>query len=124
MSKFLWLSRHELTREQIMGLTALGYSEYETINPGVLTDAAQIVSAAHMHDADGIGLVAPGRIWIALLYARPADLEIYEAESRQAPELRVGDGPIPFTHVAWHRVMGDGTCCDAGEADPCLPVTE
>ena len=120
MKKFLWLSRHELTREQTSGLAALGYAATETVNPGIIQDAARIVSLAAYHEADGVGLVAPGRIWVALISARPATLEVYEAESRQAPELRVGDGPIPFAHVAWHRVMGDGICCDAGEADPAL----
>lgn len=115
--KFLWLSRHSLTQEQIKELQQYGYGEFVHHNPGVLQNARQVVELAWHYGADGIGLVAPGRIWCSLIYERPDGLEVYEAESRQAPELRKGEEPIPFVHVKFWRIMGDGVISDAGEPD-------
>lgn len=112
--KFLFLSRHGLTAEQKADLTERGFTEFETVNPGVLTTSDDVVKVLieRNWDADGVGLVAPGRIWAGLIAHAQAAVEgeynfpsFWEAESRQAPELRVGDGPIPFCHVTWHRVI-------------------
>ena len=102
--KFVFLSRHALTAEQKADLIEQGFTEFETVNPGVLSSAEDVLHLAHIHDAQGVGLVAPGRIWVALASYPDLDSSYYEAESRQAPELRVGDGPIPFVHVKWHKV--------------------
>ncbi len=116
--KFLFLSRHQLTAEQIEDLRVMGYTDFESVNPGVLTRADDVIRLAREYGADGVGLVAPGRVWAELVYVArvhyednvgdprgPLGFGLYEAESRQAPELRVGDGPIPFAHVKWHRVV-------------------
>ena len=112
--KFLFLSRHEMTAEQKADLVEKGFTEFETVNPGILATSDDVVNILIQGnwDADGVGLVAPGRIWVGLSAHSQAAVEgeynfpsFWEAESRQAPELRVGDGPIPFCHVTWHRVI-------------------
>ena len=101
---FRFLSRHGLTEDQKQDLKNLGFSEFESKNPGIILSADEVINLAQ--GADAIGLVAPGRIWGELIRRKSEfDFEIYEAESRQAPELRKGDEPIPFVHVKWHKVI-------------------
>lgn len=109
MKKFVFVSRHQLSEGQIEDLQKKGFVEFETVNPGVLPSDAHAAAKAVLDiidetSPDAIGLVAPGRVWTALsrtVWYTP----VYEAESRQAPELRKGDGAIPFVHVKWHRVI-------------------
>lgn len=65
--KFLFLSRHQLTNEQKKDLVSQGFTAFETVNPGVITSADDVIALATEHKADGVGLVAPGRIWAALV---------------------------------------------------------
>lgn len=118
--KFLFLSRHALTPAQIEDLRQKGFDRFEHVNPGVITvetAPAEISRLAAEHCAQAVGLVAPGRVWMALAQ-NWAELSfsykpgLYEAESRQGE--RIGDGPIPFVHVAWHLVVPGVRPCQCG----------
>lgn len=121
--KFVFIGRHNLTDDQKADLRKQGFTEFETVNPGVLPSdgkeaVERIISIIRDTGTNTIGLDAPGRVWVALkerivvdnidLFSNETSVlpffRVYEAESRQAPELRKGKGPVPFVHVKWHQV--------------------
>lgn len=107
--KFVFFSRHQLSESQISDLKDRGYDQFENVNPGTIASLDDVCEITANNPADGYGYVMPGRFWVGLCQFMAANPDhkfaAYEAESRQAPELRVGDGPIPFVHVKWHRLI-------------------
>ena len=114
MNSIIWCSRHTMTAEQLDDLRN---------NPGVGADMevegrnitwAATKDAAHdvtcnlaewelLYTAAGRGGVIAGVFPPVALEARGdrSGIRIASPVSRQAPEMRVGDGPIPFAHVRW-----------------------
>lgn len=118
-TKIMWLSRHALSAEQEESLRwFIGGGELEIIAENV-TWAASADGAADrarnfaewrlIHrrltgDGQRLAYVAgvfPPVALEALKRGRPRTLRLLTPVSEQAPELRVGDGPIPFRHLRW-----------------------
>lgn len=125
MRKILWISRHAMTADAKADL-ALRMQEYDIeIDQRNITWQATVSGAEDRYanraiwqtlideasaEADKHGV---GRLFIAGVFPpvaleaigqkseRPTRLRILTPVSEQAPELRVGDGPIPFRHVRW-----------------------
>jgi len=111
--KVMWLSRHEMTREQTDSLLSTFYAEgasgveivcqniiWQATIDGVADRATNLLTwRALLSEADLITGVFPP----VALEALPTDSDtlLVSPVSRQAPELRVGEGAIPFAHVRW-----------------------
>jgi hypothetical protein len=113
MKKIVWVSRHELTSEQLNDLAA---------NIGVATDQIKVrnisVTWAATDNATS-DYESNSNMWVELhrhgdiiagvfppvaLEAMPYNAIVYSPVSQQKPELRIGDGPIPFVHVRWAKI--------------------
>ena len=120
-TKIMWLSRHALTAEQAEGLREIIGDDLEIIAQNVTWAASADGNADRTRNAaewrlihrrltgDGQRLayvagVFPPVALEALKRGRPRTLRLLTPVSEQAPELRVGDGPIPFRHVRWVRL--------------------
>jgi len=116
VSKIIWCSRHEMTAEQLADLRndpfvgAEMAVECRNITWAATTDSAtdavrNRAELALLYTAAGRGGVIAGVFPPVALEARKrgkrTGIRIASPVSRQAPELRVGDGPIPFSHVRW-----------------------
>lgn len=114
-----WLSRHEATDEQTNDFVSLCRDNFLFHPKLVQTNITWVASDNSVRD-----IMENTRLWEDLLAkhkviagvfppvalealpwrqagARPA---LYSPVSEQAPELRVGNGPIPFRHLRWCRV--------------------
>ena len=111
----VWVSRHEMTAEQkadLLRRKRLSDCDVATHN---ITWAATADEEADREQNrktwdslyTGVGengIIAGVFPPVALEALRDVEMEdvcIASPVSRQAPELRVGDGPIPFAHVRW-----------------------
>lgn len=121
-TKVMWLSRHQMTDEQAESLwEIIGEGELKIIAENVTWAASADGQADRVRNAaewrlihrrltsDGQRLayvagVFPPVALEALKRGRPRTLRLLTPVSEQAPELRVGDGPIPFRHVRWVRL--------------------
>ena len=116
LMKVVWCSRHALSDAQLADLrndpfiTAEMAVECRNITWAASQDAAADAARnraewALLYSAAGRGGVVAGVFPPVALEARKrgkrAGIRIASPVSRQAPELRVGDGPIPFAHVRW-----------------------
>ena len=117
-TKVMWLSRHQMTDVQAESLRKIIGAEIEIISENVTWAASADGAADRVRNAaewrlihrrltsDGQRLayvagVFPPVALEALKRGRPRTLRLLTPVSEQAPELRVGDGPIPFRHVRW-----------------------
>jgi hypothetical protein len=121
-----WCSRHPLAADQIADLRVhLGLGDDE---PLTVTTENVVWAASHEAEADWntnretwkrlVGAAeAEGRRnnrvpYIAGVFPPVAlesirghgSIRLLTPVSRQAPELRIGEGPIPFVHVRWAMV--------------------
>ena len=114
MSRIVWCSRHALSDAQLADLRREigGDMPADCRNitwaatPDAAADAARNRAEwALLYTAAGRGGVIAGVFPPVALEARKrgkrAGIRLASPVSRQAPELRVGDGPIPFSHVRW-----------------------
>ena len=118
VTKVLWLSRHQMTPDQEASLRKIIGDEIEIISENVTWAASADGAADRVRNkaewrllyrrltGDGQRLayvagVFPPVALEALKRGRPRTLRLLTPVSEQAPELRVGDGPIPFRHVRW-----------------------
>ncbi len=118
----LWLSRHEMTTEQLVSLANLWEAEVEELNiihvnhtwqatedaeDDIIQNVQSMNSLITEHNADAITGVLPPVALESLCFSRHVDVRIAALSpvSRQAPELRQGEGAIPFVHVRWARVV-------------------
>lgn len=121
VTKVLWLSRHQMTPEQADGLCGIIGGDIEVIPENITWAASADGNADRTRNAaewrlihlrltsDGQRLsyvagVFPPVALEALKRGRPRTLRLLTPVSEQAPELRIGDGPIPFRHVRWVRL--------------------
>lgn len=112
--KVQWLSRHEMTDEQRADLAVclnLDVSRLEIIPRNITwaasedTMADQKANIALWDELLETGWLITGVFSPVALETMPAyRTRLYSPVSRQAPELRVGDGPIPFKHLRWCRI--------------------
>ena len=117
-TKVMWLSRHHMTDEQAESLRKVIGDEIEIISDNVTWAASADGAADRLRNkaewrliyrrltAEGqrvayVAGVFPPVALEALKRGRPRALRLLTPVSEQAPELRVGDGPIPFRHVRW-----------------------
>ena len=115
-TKVMWLSRHQITDVQAESLRKIIGAEIEIISENVTWAASADGAADRVRNAaewrlihrrltsDGQRLAyvaGPPVALEALKRGRPRTLRLLTPVSEQAPELRVGDGPIPFRHVRW-----------------------
>ena len=110
--KVIWLSRHTMTAEQVEDLSHSVDGELEIESRNV-TWAASVDGIADwwhnreewrgLYNATGEGGVLAGVFPPVAMEAwyRVSGIHTLSPVSRQAPELRIGDGPIPFVHVRW-----------------------
>lgn len=118
MQRIMWLSRHQMTPEQEESLRGIIGDELDVIVKNVTWAASADGNADRVRNAaewrlihrrlttDGQRLayvagVFPPVALEALKRGRPRTLRLLAPVSEQAPELRVGDGPIPFRHLRW-----------------------
>ena len=116
MSKIIWCSRHTMSASQLddlrndPGVAADMAVECRNITWAATADAASDATRnraewALLYTAAGRGGVIAGVFPPVALEARKrgkrVGIRLAAPVSRQAPELRVGDGPIPFSHVRW-----------------------
>lgn len=115
MPKIVWCSRHEMTAEQkadLLRRVILSDCDVATHNitwAATADEDADTKQNRKIWDSLYAGVGETGIIAgvfppVALEALRDVEREgvcIAAPVSRQAPELRVGDGPIPFTHVRW-----------------------
>lgn len=117
-TKIMWLSRHQMTPEQAESLRAVVGDELDVISENITWSASADGNADRVRNAaewrlihrrltsDGqrmayVAGVFPPVALEALKRGRPRSLRLLAPVSEQAPELRVGDGPIPFRHLRW-----------------------
>ena len=114
MNRIIWCSRHAMTEVQLADLrNAPGVGADMEVECRNITWAATAdVMSDTMHNraewellyaAAGQGGVIAGVFPPVALEARGdrAGNRIAAPVSRQAPEMRVGDGLIPYAHVRW-----------------------
>ena len=125
MRKILWISRHAMTADAKADLCEhLAYPDVEVDQRNITWQATadsyadRLVNRAIweklINDAGSearengfrwffiAGVFPPVALEaIGRKMGRPKGLRILTTVSEQAPELRVGDGPIPFRHVRW-----------------------
>ena len=118
VTKVLWLSRHKMTADQAESLRGIIGDEIEIISENVTWAASADGAADRVRNkaewrliyrrltASGqrvayVAGVFPPVALEALRRGRPRALRLLTPVSEQAPELRVGDGPIPFRHLRW-----------------------
>jgi hypothetical protein len=115
--RIIWCSRHEMSAEQLADLcsTAQVVVDAVVVENRNITWAATADAAAdavrnsaqweELYAAVGRGGIIAGVFPpVAMEARRPfgqTGIRIASPVSRQAPELRVGDGQIPFAHVRW-----------------------
>mgnify|MGYP000867467685 FL=1 len=114
----MWLSRHKMTADQAESLRGIIGDEIEIISENVTWAASADGAADRVRNkaewrliyrrltASGqrvayVAGVFPPVALEALRRGRPRALRLLTPVSEQAPELRVGDGPIPFRHLRW-----------------------
>ena len=121
-----WCSRHQLADDQIADLPImLGLEDSEPLNITTenvvwqatanamadrnrnretwkrLVDAAETNGRLHNRIPYVAGVFPPVAMeWIRGL----GETRLLTPVSRQAPELRAGEGPIPFVHVRWAMI--------------------
>jgi hypothetical protein len=120
-TRVLWLSRHTMSDEQANSLREFIGEEIEIIPENTTWAASSDGSADRIRNAtmwrqlhqrltsDGQRLayvagVFPPVALEALKLGRPFTLRLLAPVSEQAPELRVGDGPIPYRHLRWSHL--------------------
>lgn len=121
VTKVMWLSRHEMTDEQAESLRVIIGDAIEIV-PENITWAASVDGAAdrvrnkaewkliyRRLTAEGqrvayVAGVFPPVALEALKRGRPRTLRLLAPVSEQLPELRIGDGPIPYRHLRWVRL--------------------
>jgi len=116
--KVLWLSRHALSDEQAESLRKIIGNDLEIISENVIWAASANGAADRVRnkaewrliyrrltgDGQRVAYVAgvfPPVALEAIKRGRPRALRLLTPVSEQAPELRIGDGPIPFRHLRW-----------------------
>ena len=110
--RVVWCSRHHMTAEQyddlLHTLEDAGYKD-----PVLSVDVQNVLWAAS--DDAGLDIAVNRKTWGMLLQnyniitgvfppvalESKGDEHVWTPVSRQAPELRVGDGAIPFKHLRW-----------------------
>ncbi len=117
MHKVAWLSRHAMTAAQTADLASiLGTSpdslDIEAINItwAASTDRAHDLreNAAKWEELAAAGFAAICGVFpqVALETIGSCELPpVFTAISEARPDLRVGEGPIPFVHLRWSRVL-------------------
>lgn len=111
VKKVAWLSRHEMSPEQKYDLERVLGCEVEVTTKNITWAASEDAEADFNANAaiwcslasfDVItGVFPPVCLNAQACCSKP----IYSSISRQAPELRVGDGPIPFQHMRWEKLI-------------------
>lgn len=116
MKKVAWLSRHEMAQEQKEDLFRRLGCEAEIIQVNVTWAASSNAVADRManrstwrdllaeYDVDND--VIAGVFPPAALEVIPNGVPVITPVSKQAPELRQGEGTIPFVHARWAS-LGD-----------------
>ena len=117
----MWLSRHQMTPDQEESLRGILGDELEIIVKNVTWAASatgnfdrarnaakwrmihQRLTSNGQHLAYVAGVFPPVALE-ALKHGRPKTLILLTPVSGQAPELRVGEGPVPFRHLRWVRL--------------------
>jgi hypothetical protein len=114
--RIIWCSRHKISAKQLIDLchTAQIGDDVAVENRNVTWAATADAAADAVHNsaqweelyaaAGRGGIIAGVFPPVALETRRPfgqTGIRLASSVSRQAPELRVGDGPIPFVHVRW-----------------------
>lgn len=117
-TKVMWLSRHQMTADQAEGLRRIIGGDIEITAESVTWAASadgpadrarntaewQVIRRRLTRGGQRLAYVAgvfPPVALEALKRGRPRTLRLLTPVSEQAPELRVGDGPIPFRHLRW-----------------------
>lgn len=118
ITRVMWLSRHKMTDVQAESLRKIIGDELDIIAENVTWAASadgaadrvrnnaewQLIYRRLTGDGQRLAYVAgvfPPVALEALKRGRPRALRLLTPVSEQAPELRVGDGPIPFRHLRW-----------------------
>ena len=115
MTKILWCSRHEMTADHKADLLRrVRVSDCDVATHNITWAATADEEADReknrktwdsLYTVAGVrGIIAGVFPPVALEALRDVEREdvcVASPVSRQAPELRVGDGPIPFAHVRW-----------------------
>ena len=117
----LWLSRHTMSNAQAESLREFIGGAIEIIHENITWVASADGSADRIANATSwrqlhqrliaggqrnayIAGVFPPVALEALKLGRPFTLRLLAPVSEQAPELRIGDGPIPFRHLRWSQL--------------------
>ena len=117
----MWLSRHQMTDEQAESLRGIIGGNIEILAENVTWAASadgpadrarnfdewRLIHRRLTSDGQRLAYVAgvfPPVALEAVKHGRPLTLRLLTPVSEQAPELRVGDGPIPFRHLRWVRL--------------------
>ena len=121
VTRVLWLSRHQMTPDQVESLQKL-IGENIEITAENITWAASADGPAdrarnaaewkliHRRLTSGgqriayVAGVFPPVAIEALKRGRPRTLRLLTPVSEQLPELRVGEGPIPYKHARWSHL--------------------
>ena len=121
VTKVMWLSRHQMTADQAESLREVIGGDIEIIPYNVtwaastdgladcLRNAAEWqliyrwITASGQRIAYVAGVFPPVALE-ALKRGRPRTLRLLAPVSEQAPEMRVGEGPIPYRHLRWSHL--------------------
>ena len=117
MLKIIWVSRHQLSANQLADLLEdLGVrnnlEQFQVVRRNIVWQATSNVlrdreeNRAIWNELRDEASVIAGVFPPVALEAKPnwgSRVHVLSPVSRQAPELRVGEGPIPFEHVRWAR---------------------
>ena len=128
VARVLWASRHEMSVEQKKDLTSFLGREIQVTTANLVWQATADEMADRaanrerwnslLGEYDVITGVFPPVAVEGFPWSRTEDgewpptlwdmgKELLTPVSRQAPELRVGEGPIPFQHLRWAKVLPD-----------------
>ena len=111
--KILWTSRHNLNDEQLADLHKL-YGDVEVLHHNITWEASEnsdkdfeknsaLWSTLFSYIVNEDKWIIAGVFPPVALEALPdnKNLRIISPVSKQLPELRKGDGPIPYKHLRW-----------------------
>ena len=111
VKKVVWLSRHEMSNDQKVDLEKVLRCPVEVTTKNITWAASEDAEAdfnantaiwCSLASFDVIAGVFPP---VCLKAQACCSKPVYSSISRQAPELRVGDGPIPFQHMRWEKMI-------------------
>jgi hypothetical protein len=109
--KVVWISRHELSAIQADDLARHLGGEYTYTHENILWSASEDAERDKKENrAIWSGLISKYDVIAGVfpptaLEAASGEIKLLSPISAQKPELRIGEGPIPFVHVRWAEVI-------------------